>query len=274
MKVLGSSFLMFLFLISCGRNTLVVESEMGGTSSISSGTLKIKISSALVGPSDAVYVVQGERTFSGDSQDVGNHSFDVFVDEEILMFSKLKFEIEKVGDKNDCAVVYFRPYQYKKSVAPKFKPTPTSEVLNCSGFALVPEPPPDPLPAPVPIPVPPGCFGGPAKDIVPNFPLFSSLFTTENKIEKEAKFTNEENNVDPYIGNRYYANNMEEVERGTAQDGLYIASSMRDYSAYCRDAFGNKLLEVQINISDFDGEDPNPDTDQYCTWLSADCGLD
>ncbi len=266
-----------VFFSSCGRKTLSVEDALGGSSSVTSGTLKITVSSALVESSPEVFVLQGQESFSGTATSPEtslDQEFNISIDEEILMFSKLKFEIEKTGDKNDCAVIYFKPYSYQKSSSTRFKPLSTGfDELNCSGFALVPDPPPDPLPPPVPIPVPPGCFGGPAKDMVTGFPIFNEVFVTTKKLIKEGKFTNQENNVDPRIDNRYYVNNLDVLNRDTTQPNLYVADTMDDYEAYCRDDFGNKLLSVKINISDFDGGDPNPDVDQYCTWSSGVCGL-
>jgi hypothetical protein len=274
MKGLRFISLLFLFLISCGRKTLVGEGEMGGTSSLTSGILKIKISSALIELDPEAYVVQGEQSFGGTSQDDGNHEFNLSIDEGTLYFSKLKFEIEKIGDNSDCEVITFRPYSYKKSVSPKFKPTELASEINCSGFEPVPEPLPDPPPPAKPIPVPKECYGGPAKDIVDTFPLFTSVFTTNNKLQTEGEFTIEEDNDDDKkVGNRYYVNNLDVLNRGTDQAGLYVAGTMRDYFASCQDEFGNMLVGVQININDFDGSAPNPDVDEYCTWSSEDCGL-
>lgn len=263
MKGLRFIPLLFLFLISCGRKTLVGEGEMGGTSSLTSGILKIKISSALILLNPEVYVVQGEKSFGGNSQDVGNHEFNLSIDEGTLYHSRLKFEIEKIGDNNNCEVIFFRPYSYKKSVSPTFKPFETE--INCSGF--------EPGPPPVPTEIPKECFGGPAKDIVTQFPLYGSVFTTGKILETKGVFTLNENNGDDKVGNRYYVNNLDVLLRGTNQDGLYVAGTMRDYFASCQDEFGNRLVGVKININDFDGSAPNPDVDQYCTWSSEDCGL-
>lgn len=265
MKFLCPIFLLFLFLISCGRKTLISEGEMGGITYLSGGALKIKISSALVGAPDE-YVLQEEKTFTGTSINDGNHQLDLSMDEAVLHYSRLKFEIEKTGESNDCEVIFFAPYTYKKSSASAYKATLFGEELNCSGV--------EPGPPPVPKEIPKECYGGPAKDIVPGFPLFGSIFTTQNKLEALGKFTNEENTKDPRIDNRYYVNNMLEVDRDTGQPMYYVANTMSDYSVYCRDAFGNKLVDVQININDFDGASPNPDVDQYCTWTSGTCGIE
>jgi len=255
---------------SCGKKTLVLQGAAGGVSIVSSGTLRVRVSSALYDTPEK-FVVLKEKDFGGRSTDAVNYfqPMDISIDEEKLFYSKLKFEFEKPVAEDGCSVIFFRPYSYQKSNTSGFKLLPTDKGENCSGLEDVPPAKEgDPTTQKV-VPVPSFCFGGPAKDLVKDFPRFDRLFSTKSQlVAVEGKVTKVESDLNPGVDNRYYVNDMQDISRNIDVPNLYVAGTMKDYIAWCDDVVGNTLVKVRIKIQDFNGQSPNPTADQFCSWTS------
>ena len=239
---------LFLFIIfffaSCGRKALVTSTNIGGLATEVKGTVLLKVSIAWEDtPGD--FTLLGDFDASGSSSDLLSIDKSIKIPEEQLYYSVLKFEVEKPALDEGCAVIKFRPYYYQKTDDPKFQPDLSSETtVDCSLGS-------DPV-----------CFGGAAKDLIDGFPLFTYKFSTSDKIE--VYFSQPTHNAGE--GNRYAANYMEDGLPGD-RSVSYVHGSIKDYSAYCEDIFGNELARINLQIKDDNGT--TPDTDHYCSWTSS-----
>jgi hypothetical protein len=126
MKVFKLSyFLLVLFLISCGRKTLIVEDGFGGLTAIATGKIIMNVSLAWAQSADKFEVIKTCEA-SGNSLSyhpvVGQPDPEptpclVDVPEGRLFYSRIKFDLKKSADDSGCAVIKFFPYYYRKSIA-------------------------------------------------------------------------------------------------------------------------------------------------------------
>ncbi len=132
MKVFKLSyFLLVLFLISCGRKTLIVEDGFGGLTAIATGKIIMNVSLAWEQSPDKFEVIKTCEA-SGNSLSyhpiVGQPNAEptpclVDVPEGRLYYSRIKFDLKKSADDSGCVVIKFYPYYYRKSYEPA-KPEP------------------------------------------------------------------------------------------------------------------------------------------------------
>lgn len=242
-----SRHFLFLFIIfffaSCGRKALVTSTDIGGLATEVKGTVLLKVSIAWEGTPDKFTDLQ-QFQVSGNSLDEGTASVQVSIPEEQLYYSLLKFEVEKPVLDEGCAVVVFRPYYYQKSIEPGFQPDKNSDsTVDCS------------------LKKDPACFGGPAKDLIEGFPLFDAQAKTDGKLS----FVFKQSTHKASDGNRYAANDM--IDGVPGDTVSYVPGSIKDYTAYCEDIFGNELARINLQIKDDNGT--NPGTDHYCSWTSS-----
>lgn len=243
-------YFLFLFIIfffaSCGRKALVTSTNIGGLATDVKGTVLLKVSIAWE-DSSSDYTVLKKFETSGSSLSPKSEKQLIIIPEEQLFYSVLKFEVEKPVLDEGCAVIKFRPYYYtKNNKDTEFRPDPNSDsTVDCSDGKNA------------------ACFGGAAKDLIAGFPLFDAKFSTSGMIE--VSFSQPTHYAGD--GNRFAANDL--FENGTPGDPSvrYVTGSVKDYSAYCEDIFGNVLARINLTISDDNGTNPN--TDHFCSWAST-----
>jgi hypothetical protein len=222
------------------------DSVASGITDSGAASLQVVVSTAWEdAPSD--FEVQNTCSQSGTKEDPGEVDCLVPIGEEQLFYSKLKFEISTSGD---CTVIQFTPYRYRASSDAAYVPPEGGGPFDCSVADTV---------SPV------ECWGGVAKELVPDFPAFVGLFSTSGMLSQTISSSNE------ILGhaNRYTSNDMLAADRGVdlAPVGSfegYVADSMVDYTAQCVDKWANVVSTINVFVQDFDGDDPADD--QIESW--------
>ncbi len=158
-----------------------------------------------------------------------------------LYYSKVN--IEYGTDRPDlCPFIEFRPYYYKASVDPAFRPEWTSGVINCRDTNNI------------------GCFNGPARSIITNFPTFdSNLMLTF--IESARSYTVNSGFSEVPSSNRWITNppqsmdylNVADFFRGTAGGGDgYVPGTLQNYQVVCLDEADEELYSITAYFGDYD----------------------
>lgn len=127
MKVFRLSYFFFvLFLISCGRKTLIVEDGFGGLTAIATGKIIMNVSLAWAQSADNFEVI---KTCEASGNSLSYHSESastlpeatpclVNIPEGRLFYSRIRFDLKKSAADSGCAVIKFYPYSYRKSNLP------------------------------------------------------------------------------------------------------------------------------------------------------------
>lgn len=166
-----------------------------------------------------------------------------------LYFSNLKFTVGTTTP-STCHTIIFRPYYYLASQAAGYIPPGSSSAVDCSAS-----------------PIDSSCYNGVAKEIVPSFPDATGIYfltSTGNESDYDASSGNSLE-----MGtNRYTCNNK--VDKTAAVAG-YVANTMQDYVAECRDEYFELQSKITLTIGDYDtgpAEDPGGATDHFDDWLA------
>jgi hypothetical protein len=181
-----------------------------------------------------------------------------------LYYSDLKFVVG-TNASTTCTHVQFRPYHFLRSLDPAFRETAAGISVDCSeGNQLVDS----------------DCWGGAAVGFMgSSFPANGALyFLPENTLQStyesiSANRLRGTHGSDPhYLTNRVFANNL--VDTATTLSSYagygthYVGNSMAGYRVACNDEYSYARYEINLEITDDDGEDVTDDglIDDITDW--------
>lgn len=239
--------------LSCTK----IEFEDGAGTGTFGSVLALTVQSSWNGNED-VKTTHATCTIPLDSPE-GSYTCTAAIPEGQLYLSKLYFTIEGY---EPCEILKWYPYRYQMSASPAFTPAWSDTPINCSN--------------PIWTLNPAGCFNGPAKSMITEFPKYVYelyLVSQNNKktYELEPAFTT----LFDRGTNRYSCNTLSNrsVNLTGTGDG-YVANSFQDYVLSCQDKWEQPLYEIRLILSDDDESsgNPNPDSgtsNHRADWNSA-----
>lgn len=194
-----------------------------------------------------------------------NLNCSVEVEELILHYSDLEFTLS-TNSSDTCTEVIMIPYYYRKSTSATFRPDGAESDVDCATTNDV------------------LCWGGAG----PGFgSLSGSAFTaldfpnnrgyyflTKNMLSQSYRLVSTEersetNRDRDLIHNTGVTNNLPAGSRGaninTAQ-ARYVANTYVDYTAICRNNFGEVNHTITLTVGDYDTEDTSSSIDTFYDW--------
>lgn len=195
-----------------------------------------------------------------------------------LYFSSLNFQISWLP--SQCKLLEFHPYYYRISAQPlMIANSATTTISNPNAY--VPVNPTGGAATAIECMVNPtaACWGGVAPEVVPGFPLFTSLiFFPDDSLPSTTAQSKTVTKKSAYSAawrsNRVTVNDFPIGRRGTAIAQLlggvgepYAGTEYVDYSFTCRDSYADPVnYTIYLNINDVDSAVGNGPIDNYFTW--------
>lgn len=181
----------------------------------------------------------------------------VVVPEGRLYYSDLKIAYSWMPQ--SCRLMTFQPYYYQASNSAAYVKPGADSAVDCSGILTA------------------DCFGGPAKELVTNFPKKVALIylpdeTTlsvpqQNSVKITSAFEND------WRSNRHTVNDLPTAKQSSSYNSTtlggggdeYVADTFVNYSFSCQDEWADPITyKINLNIRDEDTSASG--LDDFLTW--------